>query len=120
MIRTILAEDNTTTLELIESHLAIDPFIEIVGKVQTGLALIPLARNVKPDLVLMDMHMPELNGIEATLKLKTEFKDLKIIMLTSYDLKEYRKASKDAGADAYVLKKHMYNELLPTIYGLFS
>ena len=78
---------------------------------------IPKARELQPDLVLMDVRMPGTNGIAATRQLKDEMPELKVIMLSRFDLQEYREVAMASGASGYVVKKSLIKELVPAIRG---
>jgi len=109
---------------LFRSHerelLAEDPDLEIVGEAGNGLEAIEKARALGPDLVLLDIRMPLMNGMEVTRQLKKERPKLKIIILTIHNLLEYRKTAKEYGADAFVLKVSMDKELMPVIKGVLD
>ena len=87
----------------------------MVGEVATGQEALANAEALKPDLVLMDVRMPGMNGITATRLLKVQQPDLRVIVLSVYDLKEYKDAALASGASAYVIKKGMIEELIPAI-----
>ncbi len=119
--KSILIVDDSA---LIRSHLremlAEEPDLKIVGEAEDGLEAIEKARALGPDLVLMDIRMPFMNGIEAVRQLKKEMPETKAIILTIHDLLEYRKAAKKSGADGFVLKVSIDKELIPTIRDIFD
>ncbi len=78
--------------------------VEIVGEARTGREAIELARELRPDVVLMDMRMPEVDGIEATKTLRQDTPEVAVIMITSFETKEYLKRAIDAGVAGYLLK----------------
>jgi DNA-binding response OmpR family regulator len=100
-IRTLVVDDNAGFRRHIKEFLAFEP-------------------ELKPDLVLMDVRMPGTNGIEATRQLKDEMPELKVIMLSLFDLQEYREAAMASGASEYVVKNCLIEELLPAIRGTFG
>lgn len=120
MIRTVIVDDNRNFVERAKGLLADDYFIEVVGEANNGKVAIQVTSELKPDLVLMDIRMPEMDGIQVTRRLKEDFPDLKIIMLTIFNFKEYQNASNEAGANGFIVKKRMYNDLIPTVYRLFD
>ena len=114
-LRILLVDDSPTFLYAVTRALALDPRIDIVGKAASGheaLALVPL---VQPDLVLMDVAMPGMNGFEATRRIKAQPNPPQVIVLTSHDLTHYRTAAEAAGADSFVSKADFGTQLLPLI-----
>jgi DNA-binding NarL/FixJ family response regulator len=77
-----------------------------------------LARELRPDVVLMDIAMPRLNGLEATRQIKAAQPETKVIVLTVHDEAPYRKAARESGADAFLAKKTVVGELIPAIGSL--
>jgi DNA-binding NarL/FixJ family response regulator len=114
-IRTLVVDDNAGFRRHIKEFLAREPDIEIIGEAADGQEAILKARELKPDLVLMDVRMPGTNGIEATRQLKDEMPELKVVILSLFDLQEYREAAIASGASGYVVKKNLVQELLPAI-----
>ena len=114
-IRIMIVDDNATFREQLKEFLASEPDIEVVGEAADGQEAILKARELQPDVVLMDVRMPGINGIHATRQLKEEMPEVKVIILSLYDIDEYRKAALDSGASGYVVKKSIVQELLPAI-----
>ena len=96
-----------TLAEVIESEFG----LHVVGQASNGREALLKARKSRPDLVFMDIRMLDMNGIEATAHLKREMPHTTVFILTTYDIPEYRAAATTAGADGYVLKKDIVNEL---------
>jgi DNA-binding NarL/FixJ family response regulator len=94
--------------------------IHVAGRAANGWEAIQKARELKPDLIVMDIRMPGLSGIEATRQIKREQPGVGIIILTMLDAQEYRQAALAAGADAYVMKHALLRELIPAIRRLQS
>ena len=120
MIKAIIIDDDRKFLQRINGFLSSNNSIEVVGEAYNGLDVIKLCKDLHPDIVIMDIRMPVMDGIQATKILKDEFPNIKVIILTVFDLNEYRAASIKAGATGYVLKKEMYTDLLPKIHQLFA
>ena len=80
-----------------------------------GEEAVAIANVESPDVVLMDIGLPVLNGIDATRRIKAEMPDLKVVMLTIHENPEYLDDAKDAGANGYVLKRKMASDLIPII-----
>ncbi len=113
--RTLIVDDDASFRRRVKEVLASESNIEVVGEASDGQEAIRKARELKPDLVLIDVRMPGMNGISATRQLKDEMPALKVIMLTIFDLQEYRDAAMSGGANGYVIKKSLITELVPTI-----
>ena len=115
MIKILIVDDNRLFRERLKTILVEYPDIEVVGEASEGGAVLVNARKLNPDLVLMDVKMGDMNGLEVTTQLKEEFPDLKVIILSIYELEAYRRAAETIGASAYVTKKELVDELIPVI-----
>ena len=118
-IKTLIVDDNSRFRKYLKEFLVSESKIEVIGEASDGLEAIRKARELKPDLVFLDIRMPRINGIEATHQLKEKMPEIKVIILTVFDMDEYREAAKANGADGYVIKKSLIKELLPIINSLF-
>jgi DNA-binding NarL/FixJ family response regulator len=116
-IKIILVDDEVLFRKGISFLLAREKNIEIVFEASDGVELIEFLKgnNVKPDIIVMDLKMPLLNGIEATKIIHRDFSDIKIIALTSYDSKSFVANMIDVGAVSYLIKNATPQELLTTI-----
>jgi len=114
-LRILLVDDSLTFLDAATHALAADPRIEIVGKAFSGQEGVDLVAHAQPDLVLMDVAMPHLNGFEATRLIKAQPNAPRIVILTSYDLPHYRTAAQTAGADSFISKADFGTLVLPLI-----
>ncbi len=85
--------------------------VEIVGEATNGREAIELARELRPDVVIMDIHLPELTGIKATRRICHECDDVRVLVLTAYDEPAYVRALLEAGADGFILKTADLSEL---------
>jgi two-component system, NarL family, response regulator LiaR len=110
MLRVLLAEDHLIVRQGVKLYLQ-NKGVEIVGEATNGREAVEMARNLHPDVVIMDIHMPELTGIEATRRIRHEFDDIHILVLTAYDEPSYIHALLDAGADGYILKTAELSEM---------
>jgi len=108
-IRTLLADDHPMVFEIVERLLT--PACRIVAKVGDGLALIQVASRTKPDVIVTDISMPILNGIEAARRLRHSGCMSPIVFLTTHQDVDFIKACLDAGALAYVSKLRMNTDL---------
>ncbi len=114
-LRILLVDDSPTFLCAVTRALALDPRIDIVGKATSGHEALDLVPLVQPDLVLMDVALPGMNGFEVTRRIKAQPNPPQVIVLTSHDLAHYRTAAEAAGADSFVSKADFGTQLLPLI-----
>jgi two-component system response regulator NreC len=114
-IKLILADDHAVVRTGLRMLLEVQPDIEIVGEVETGTEAVSKTRSLKPDIVLMDIQMPGLNGIEATKQIKEFAPDTAVIALTMYEDDQYFFEMLHAGASGYVPKRAAPDELLTAI-----
>ena len=94
------------------------PGIQLAGEAENGLQALELTRQLQPDVVVMDINMPEMDGIEATRRIKTEMPDVRVIGLSMYEDEAIAFAIKQSGAEAFVNKTASTDELLTAIYGI--
>ena len=113
--RILLAEDHNTVREGIKMLVNAQPDMQVVGEAADGYAAIAKTRELLPDLLVMDISMPELNGLKATEKLRQEFPDLKILTLTRHTDDGYLQQLIKAGVNGYVLKQSAPTELINAI-----
>ena len=113
--RIVIAEDHTILRDGLRSLLAREQQFEIVGEADNGLEAVALARRLKPDLVLMDLSMPKLGGLDAMREVAKCCPGTRIVALTVHKTEEYVHAAFEAGAFAYVLKDDSSAELLRAI-----
>lgn len=115
MIRILLVEDHILVRKGIFSLLDAEEDIEIVGEASNGNEALSGAEQLHPDLIIMDISLPELNGIEATRLIKKQFPEIKILVLTMHQNEEYVLQLLQAGASGYVIKQSIPSELLTAI-----
>jgi len=113
--RIVIAEDHTILREGLKALLSLNTELVVVGEAQDGREAVRIASELKPDLLLMDLSMPRMNGIEAIKEIKKQHPEIKIIVFTVYKTEEYVLASLQAGADGYILKEANYAEFLVAI-----
>lgn len=118
--RIIIAEDHTILREGLRMLLNSNPDFEVVGEAEDGLEAVRIAEAVKPDMVLMDLSMPRMNGMGAIQEIKKQCPTTRILVLTVHKTEEYILATLKAGADGYVLKDATHKELMLAIECVFS
>ena len=111
-IRVLIVDDQALVRAGFRMILEAQPDIEVVGEAENGLAAIEAARGLRPDVVLMDIRMPGLDGIEATRRLTAMGLDAHVVILTTYDLDEYVFDALAAGATGFLLKHVPPEELV--------
>jgi DNA-binding NarL/FixJ family response regulator len=112
--RILLADDHTLVTEGLKRIL--DPEFELAGTVEDGLALLDAAQKLEPDVILLDISMPLLNGIEAARRLKKSLPRTKLVFLTMHADRTYVAEAFRAGASAYLLKRSAVSELVLAIH----
>lgn len=115
MVRVCLADDHAVVRDGLRMLLDAQPDIEVVGEASNGRDAIRLAKKLRPDMVILDVAMPELNGIEAAEKIHTLDPTIGIIILSMYSTKEHIFRALKAGASGYLLKESAASELLTAI-----
>jgi len=111
----LIVDDNSGVRNVLTRILQKGREFSVVGEAEDGSEALELARALSPDLILMDLAMPRVNGLEATRKIKVERPGTKVIILTRYDEGAYRQAATQSGADAFLPKGTRLAELLATI-----
>jgi DNA-binding NarL/FixJ family response regulator len=114
-LRVLIADDHRLFAEALEAILAADERIEVVGQASDGEEAVELARTLGPDLVLMDVSMPVLDGFEATREIRSTSEDVRVLMLTGSNSRADVDRSREAGASGYVTKDRIASELVATI-----
>jgi DNA-binding NarL/FixJ family response regulator len=117
-IRVVIADDHALLREGIRALLKTAEDIEVVGEAADGLEAIEACRKLGPDVVLMDIAMPGLGGLEASLEIRKVSPHTRVLVLTQYDDREYVSRFLKAGAAGYVLKKAAGTELVSAIRGV--
>jgi DNA-binding NarL/FixJ family response regulator len=114
-LRVLIADDHRLFAEALEAILAADDRIEVVGQASDGSKAVELARTLDPDLVLMDVSMPVLDGFEATREIRAESEDTRVLMLTGSNSRADVDRSREAGASGYITKDRIASELVAAI-----
>ncbi len=119
-IKIILAEDHKITREGLVNMLKGQPGMEVVGEAGNGREAIRLTRELTPDLVIMDVTMPSLNGIDATRIITSSPKNVRVIALSMYSDKQFVQGMMQAGASGYLLKDCAFSELVAAVRAVFK
>ena len=114
-IRVLVADDQPLMRAAYQMTLRAEPDIQLVGEAADGRQAVELTRSLRPDVVLMDIRMPALDGVEATRILAAENKATKILILTTFDLDEYVMEALRVGASGFLLKDVRLDELVEAI-----
>ncbi|MGL0815005.1 response regulator [Vibrio vulnificus] len=114
-IRVVIVDDHQVVLDGFMARLEMEPEIDVVGSASNGLEALDVVKQHKPDVVLMDISMPILNGIEATRMIKAEWPEAKILMLTMHDNREYIMKVMQEGAVGYMLKEISAEKMVQAI-----
>ena len=115
LIRILLADDHPLLRDGVAGLVADQPDMELVGEASSGREALEQVRKHRPDVTLMDLQMPEMNGIDAILAIRGEFPEARIVVLTTYTGDAQIVRALKAGAQAYLLKSMLRRELLDTI-----
>jgi DNA-binding NarL/FixJ family response regulator len=114
-IRILLAEDQTLMRQGLKTILDLEPGFKVAGEAADGQAALKLALQLRPDIVLMDVQMPVLNGVEATAALCRAWPQAKVVILTTFDRDDYVFEGVRAGAMGYLLKDSPAEQLIETV-----
>jgi DNA-binding NarL/FixJ family response regulator len=114
-LRILLADDHKIVREGLRTLINSQPDMQVVGEAANGKEVLVKARELKPDVVVMDLSMPELNGLQATERLKIERPEMKVVALTAHEDEGYLRQLCKVGAAGYVLKRSAGDELVKAI-----
>ena len=120
MIRVLVVDDHAILRDGIRSILESQEDIAVVGEASDGAEAVEFVSNLQPDLVLMDISMPKTNGLEATRLIKERFPQVKVLILTQHDNREYIAPALGAGASGYVLKRSGRREMLNALRQVYE
>ena len=119
-VRIVLADDHTILREGLRALLTADDEIVVVGEAQDGREAVRCVERLEPDLLLMDLSMPRMSGMDAIREIKKRYPDTRIIALTVHKTEEYLLTTLQAGADGYVLKDATHEELVMAIRNVMA
>ena len=119
-IRILIADDHGIVAEGLQSLVAAHPDFEVVGRAADGREAVRSALDLEPDIVVMDMAMPEMNGIEATRVIHDRIPGTRVIMLSMYSNPEFVRRALEAGASGFVVKRSAARELVNAIQAVHA
>ena len=119
-IRIVIADDHPIVRQGLATVLSQDEDLEVVGQAENGAEAVSQARELHPDIILMDLQMPEMDGVEAIQIIKMVTSDIGIIILTTYDTDDYIFRGIEAGARGYLLKDSPPEEVLKAIHTVYK
>ncbi len=119
-IRVLLVDDHAILREGVHALLSREPDIEVVGEAGDGQEALDLVPRLRPDVVIMDIVMPHMNGLEATRLIRERHPDARVLILSMYDDHEYVVQIIQAGASGYVLKRVVAEDLVRAIHAVHS
>jgi DNA-binding NarL/FixJ family response regulator len=114
-IRILAVDDHQIVREGIAGFVGVQPDMTMVAEAATGREAIQQFRTHRPDVTLMDLQMPDMNGMDALIAIRAEFPDARVIMLTTYEGDAHILRALKAGAQGYLLKNTLHSDLLQTI-----
>ncbi|HZG13835.1 MAG TPA: response regulator transcription factor [Candidatus Bathyarchaeia archaeon] len=119
-IRILLVDDHAVVLRGLHFFLATQKDFTIIGEAHNGKEALEMVATSKPDVILMDLVMPEMDGIEATAQIRKQHPDVKVLVLTSYNDQDYVLPALQAGASGYLLKDMKPDQIVESIRGALS
>jgi two-component system response regulator NreC len=119
-IKVLVADDHTILRQGIKSLLANEEEIEVIGEAKNGREVLTIVEETLPDIILMDIAMPGLNGLEATRRIKKKFPRMKVLVLTMYTNEEYIFQILNAGANGYLVKETAFQDLISAIKAVYK
>ncbi len=117
LVRVLIVDDNPQVIHDLHQLLELSGVVEVVGEAEGGLDAVRLATNLSPDVVVVDLEMPDMDGYEATTRIKAEKSNLRVVILSVHAGSDEVERTRAAGADAFVVKGAGYQTLLNAILG---
>jgi DNA-binding NarL/FixJ family response regulator len=114
--RLLIVDDHDLIRESTQLMLEGEPDLEVVGEAANGHHALELCRQLRPDLVLMDVRMPEMDGLTATREIKKEMPTISVLVVSAYESEDYRREAASAGATDYILKDAERYQLLEAVH----
>lgn len=118
MIRVLLVDDEAITREILRDYVGSDPSLEIVGEAANGQVAVAQASALRPDVILMDMQMPIMDGVRATAQIHAEFPEIAILGLSTFSTDRYVVDLLRAGASGYLVKDALPNDIVAAVHAV--
>ena len=118
-VRALIVDDSPLVMKTLALLLEQQSNVQLIGSATDGYGAVRRAMELSPDLVLMDLHLPGINGLEATRQIKARSQAPAVILVTADDTPGCRAAARAAGTDGFVGKQHLFAQLRPAIRKLF-
>jgi DNA-binding NarL/FixJ family response regulator len=115
--RVVLADDNQSFRGTLKAILSLQPDIEIIGEAVTGREAIRQVAKLRPDVLVLDIRLPDMDGLEVLRQLRESGDQTRVVVLSLWDNIEYRRTAAEQGASAYVVKGAAFTQILPVIRG---
>src|SRR5690349_14347121 len=120
LIRLLIVDDHPVVRDGLRRIQDINPRLEVIGEAATAQAAVEIAQRLRPDILLMDVRLPDGNGIEACRRIKGLLPRVRILFLTSYADNQFVLAAMEAGADGYLLKESDAQRIIDAIYSIMQ
>jgi two-component system response regulator DesR len=117
-VTVLIVDDNAQFRALLREIVAVEPDFHVVGEAADGAEAMRLTQDLRPDILLLDLGMPRVNGLEVLRWSKVERPERKVVIVTVHTEDAYRQAAEASGADAFLLKRTLGTDLLPTLQRL--
>ncbi len=117
-LRVMLAEDQTILRQSLKALINQEPDLEVVGEAGDGEEAVRLVKSLRPDLVVMDVSMPKLDGVQATALIRRTCPQVKVLALTVHETKSYMRQLLQAGASGYIVKRSAAEELIQALHAV--
>ena len=118
MIRVLLVDDEAITREILRDYVGSDPSLEIVGEAANGQVAVAQASALRPDVILMDMQMPIMDGVRATAQIHAEFPEIAILVLSTFSTDRYVVDLLRAGASGYLVKDALPKDIVAAVHAV--
>ncbi len=120
VLRILIVDDAAEVRRDLKTILALSADLEIIGEAEDGVEAIRLMESLKPDVILMDLEMPNMDGYQATQQVKALRPDCKVVVLSVHDYEEARTAAQKSGVDAFLVKGAPVETIVQTIFSIRS